>query len=500
MEQPNNYKNRKQNLSNIGGKIPPQAIDLEEIVLGAILIEKEALTDIAEFLRPDVFYVEANRLIYGVIQDLNVLSSPIDIVTVTDALRKRGQLEMCGGAFYITMLTDKVASSANIETHARILQEKYIKRELIRSSSVLLNDCYSDENDVFDLLSRSEYEKDELLQSITVRKEVSNSELYNSTLNNLVALKDSKKGLTGTPSGFTDLDRITGGWQKTDLIIIAARPGMGKTSFVLQNALNASFDFNIPGAFFSLEMSMEQLMKKELAIMCGIPLEKFRKNTLNEQDWSAMGQMTEKILNAPIHWDDTPSISLIELCAKARRLKKKHNIQYIAIDYLQLMTGKGGKNTNREQEIGQISRGLKGLAKELGIPVLALSQLSRAVESRAGVNGKRPMLSDLRESGSIEQDADMVIFLYRPEYYCITEDEAGESTDGIAEVIIAKHRNGETDDVPLKFNKVTTGFSDIIIEYFDRNPIEAPINFNEPKQSSIQPNYEFEKEENDAPF
>lgn len=482
------------------GKVPPQAIELEEIVLGAILIEREAMTDIAEFLRPEAFYVDANKMIYGVIQELSIVSSPIDIITVTEGLRKKGQLEMCGGAYYITMLTDKVASSANIETHARLLQEKYIKRELIRSSSQMVNDCYSDEHDVFDLLSRSEYEKDELLQSITVRKEVSNSELFNSTLNTLAKQKDDKKGLTGVPSGFQDLDRITGGWQKSDLIIIAARPGMGKTSFVLQNALNASFDFNVPGAFFSLEMSMEQLMKKELAIMCDVPLEKFRKNTLTEEDWCRMGNMTNKIMAAPIHWDDTPSISLIELCAKARRLKKKYDIQYIAIDYLQLMTGKGGKYTNREQEIGSISRGLKGLAKELSIPIMALSQLSRAVETRAGINGKRPMLSDLRESGSIEQDADMVIFLYRPEYYGIEEDETGVSTDGIAEVIIAKHRNGETDDVPLKFNKSTTGFDDLKELYFDSHPIVEPEHFNEPKPSALQASSQWGDDNNDSPF
>lgn len=501
MEQASRYKQRKENPHNVGGKIPPQAIDLEEVVLGAILLERDALTDIADFLRPDAFYVEANKQIYTVIQELSIACDPIDIMTVTASLRKKGQLEMVGGAFYITMLTDKVSSSANIETHARLLQEKYIKRELIRSSGQLLNDCYSDENDVFDLLSRSEYEKDELLQSITTRKEVSNSELFHNTIINLEALKDSKKGLTGVPSGFTYLDRITGGWQKSDLIIIAARPGMGKTSFVLQNALNASFDFNVPGAVFSLEMSMEQLMKKELAIMCDIPLEKFRKNTLNEQDWLRMVNMTSKIANAPIHWDDTPSISLIELSAKARRLKKKFDIQYIAIDYLQLMTGKGGKNVNREQEIGQISRGLKGLAKELKIPIMALSQLSRAVETRAGINGKRPMLSDLRESGSIEQDADMVIFIYRPEYYGISEDESGINTDGVAEIIIAKHRNGETDDVPLRFNKTTTGFADLEELYFDSKPIEPHVNFDEPRSSVIkQSNYFDGEDEGDAPF
>lgn len=471
---------------NTMGKIPPQAGDLEEAVLGAILIEREAMIDIADFLKPEAFYIEAHKKIYEVIQQLNVSNQPIDILTVTSAMRKAGTLEIIGGAYYITNLTSRVASAANIETHARLIQQMYIKRELIRTSTTIIAECYSDEVDVFDLLSQSEYEKDELLQSITTRKEISNSELFEKTLKTMIIQKENKQGVTGVPSGFTDVDRVTGGWQKSDLIIVAARPGMGKTSFVLQNALNASFDYDISGAFFSLEMSMEQLMRKELSIMCDIPLEKFRKNTLSDIEWQTIHHMSGRIAAAKIHWDDTPSISLIELCAKVRRLKKKFDIQYVIIDYLQLMVSKGNKNSNREQEISSISRGLKGLAKELGIPVLALSQLSRQVEQRAGHN-KRPMLSDLRESGAIEQDADMVIFLYRPEYYGITEDENGESTDGIAEVIIAKHRNGETDEIPIKFSKKTTGFFDIDLGMMEILP-PPDIRI----ESAISSNYNFD--------
>lgn len=475
---------------NTMGKIPPQAIDLEEAVLGAIMIEREAMIDIADFLRPEAFYQEANKKIYEVIQQLNVSNQPIDILTVTAAMRKAGTLQIIGGAYYITNLTSRVVSAANIETHARLIQQMYIKRELIRTSTTIITECYSDEVDVFDLLSQSEYEKDELLQSITTRKEISNSELFEKTLKKMIIQKENKQGVTGVPSGFTDVDRVTGGWQKSDLIIVAARPGMGKTSFVLQNALNASFDYDVCGAFFSLEMSMEQLMRKQLAIMCDIPLEKFRKNTLSDSEWQTIHHMSGRIAAAKIHWDDTPSISLIELCAKVRRLKKKFDIQYVIIDYLQLMVSKGNKNSNREQEISSISRGLKGLAKELGIPVIALSQLSRQVEQRAGHN-KRPMLSDLRESGAIEQDADMVIFIYRPEYYGIEEDENGESTDGMAEVIIAKHRNGETDEIPIKFSKKTTGFFDVDLGMMEILP-PPDIRI----ESAITANHSFD----DAPF
>lgn len=471
-------------------KLPPNAIELEEVVLGALLIERDAIIDVADFLRPEAFYKSEHQDIYKAILELSVEGRGIDILTVSDNLKKQGKLDSVGGNFYIVNLTSRVASSANIEEHARIIQEKYIKRELIRTSAQLVQDCYNEENDVFDLLSKSELEKDALMQGVISKKEVTNQSLLFETLKDIEKKKE-QKGITGVQSGFEELDRITGGWQPSDLIIIAARPGMGKSSFVLQNAINSSLQFNVPGAFFSLEMSNGQLMRKQMAIVADIHLEKFRKNTLTEFDWQQIHSKYNYIEKAEIHWDDTPAISIIELQAKCRRLKKKYDIGYIAIDYLQLMRATGLKSVNREQEIGLISRGLKGIAKELNIPVFALSQLSRAVESRPN---KRPMLSDLRESGSIEQDADMVLFLYRPEYYGITEDENGESTDGVAELIIAKHRNGETDDLILKFNKKTTGFSDFLlpIDIQVPNHIEPSL---ESVKTSITPSTSF-----DAPF
>lgn len=491
-----NRKNLTLDLNS--GKLPPQAIDLEEIVLGALMVEKEAILDVADFLKPDAFYVPANQKVYSAIISLSLKNEPIDIVTVTVELKAMGFLEMVGGGYYITSLTKRVASAANIESHARVIQQKYILRELIRTSSDIITSAYDDTLDVFELLSKSEFERDNLLQSITSKKEVSNADLFLDTLTGLSNKKDSAEGITGIPSGFTEIDRITGGWQNSDFIIIAARPGMGKTSFALQNLINACFNFGRCGAFFSIEMSMGQLMNKQLAIVADVHLHKFRKNQLTEFDWQNIHAKSAAISDAKIHWDDTPGISLIELCAKARRLKKKHNIEFIIIDYLQLIKTGISKNGTREQEIGTISRGLKSLAKELDIPIFALSQLSRAVESRPGLQGKRPMLSDLRESGSIEQDADMVMFLYRPEYYGILEDELGESTDGMAEVIIAKHRNGETDDVITRFNKKTTGFENYEIQ---QQTFIEPKNYSEPAEKfesfTIQPSRSFE---DDPPF
>lgn len=495
----NERKNRLSVTSSINanaGKIPPQSIDLEETVLGAMMLEKEALLDVADFLKPEAFYVNANQKVYSAILSLNMKNDPIDIMTVTAELRKAGTLEEVGGAYYITNLTNRVASAANIESHARIIQEKFILRELIRTSNDVITSAYDDTLDVFELLSKSEFERDNLLQSVTLKKEVANADLFLKVLTDLDKKNNQGEGITGVPSGFKEIDAITGGWQKSDLIIIAARPGMGKTSFAIQNVINAAFDFGRCGAFFSIEMSMDQLMKKELAIVADVDLYKFRKNLLTDYDWQLIHNASSKINDAKIHWDDTPGITLVELCSKARRLKKRFDIEFLMIDYLQLIKTGVNKNGTREQEIGAISRGLKSLAKELDIPVFALSQLSRAVESRPGIQGKRPMLSDLRESGSIEQDADMVLFLYRPEYYGIMEDEAGESTDGIAEVIIAKHRNGETDDVLTRFNKKTTGFMEANFATEFNHPI---VNYSEPKESfksfAVQPNTDFDSED-----
>jgi len=453
-------KRREKGFEHGLGKIPPQAVDLEEAVLGAVMSERDAITEIADILSPKMFYVEAHQLIFEECCRLSLSSEPIDLLTVTQALRASGNLEAVGGPFYLTQLTDRVVSSANIEYHARIVAQKYVQREMIIQSTRIIESCYNDTEDIFDTMATADFNRDELLTQISTRKESSNVDVVKSTLQDIEeAQRSPHRGITGIPSGFAKLDDLTGGWQPSDLVILAARPAMGKTSNALTMAINAA-EAGKPVAVFSLEMSSKQLANKELSIVTGIPFGRIKKKALNPEDWAVIHDKMGKISSLPIHWDDTPGISITELCAKAKRLKRKHGIQLIIVDYLQLITaGNRHKSGNREQEVGFISRTLKGLAKELDIPVIALSQLSRAVESRPG-SGKRPMLSDLRESGSIEQDADIVMFLFRPEYYGITEDEAGLSTDGLAELIVAKHRNGACDDIQLRFDKSTTGFTD----------------------------------------
>ena len=442
------------------GKLPPQAVDLEEAVLGALMLEKDALTTVVDILRPESFYKDQNKEIYAAIQELFKNSEPIDMLTVTNQLRKDGKLEFVGGAYYIAELTRGVNSSANIEYHARIVSEMSIKRELIRIASEIQKDAFEDTTDVFQLLDKTESSLFEVSES-NIRKNYDNMRtLMGQAIKELEERKNHKDGLTGVPSGFTALDRVTSGWQKSDLVIIAARPAMGKTAFVLSALRNASVDFDQPAAIFSLEMSSVQLVNRLISAEAELESEKIKKGSLADHEWEQLVHKTSKLTNAPIYIDDTPGLSILELRAKCRRLKAQHDIQLIIIDYLQLMSGDSSKGGgNREQEIASISRALKGIAKELDVPVIALSQLSRAVETRGG--DKRPQLSDLRESGSIEQDADMVMFLYRPEYYGITEDENGLPTTGMGQVIIAKHRNGSLEDVDLKFIGKYTKFCDL---------------------------------------
>ena len=468
---------KNKEMKDVVGKLPPQAQDLEEAVLGAILIESAAIDTVADILKIEMFYSLANQQIFEAIINLYNGSKPIDMLTVAYELKQSGKLESSGGNYAIAELTSRVTSSANIEYHARIISQKFVQRELIKTSSETINACYSDETDIFDTLTKADIVRDEMLNKITVKKEVSNSELLLSTLIELEKIPDNDNGITGVPSGIAAIDKITGGWQKSDLIIIAARPAMGKSSFVLSIALNAALNYGIPVAFFSLEMSNSQLMLKQMSINTGISLQKFRKRQLSHLDFQNIHFQADEISQTKIFWDDTPGISMTELRAKCRKLKRRENIGLIVIDYLQLMTsGEKRNGMNREQEISLISRSLKGLAKEIDVPVLALSQLSRAVESRPGVNGKKPILSDLRESGAIEQDADIVSFIYRPEYYGIEETDTGLSTDGLAELIIAKHRNGAVDDVLMHFDKETTAFSDFKPVFSD--PAEYAINTN----------------------
>ncbi len=441
------------------GKIPPQAVDIEEAVLGALMIEKDALTNVVDILQTNSFYREANQRIYKAITNLFAKSEPIDLLTVTQQLRAEGELEFVGGSQYLAKLTSRVNSAANIEYHARIISQNSIKRDLIQAASVILRDAFDDTHDVFDLLDKTEQSFYEISER-NIRKNYQDAaSIMKTTLQELEKKKNSKDGLTGIASGFTALDRITGGWQKTELTIIAARPAMGKTAFVLNAMRNAAVDFNQPVAIFSLEMSASQLMLRFISSEVEISSEKLRKGTLEEHEWQQLHHRIDRLSSAPMFIDDTPALSVMELRAKCRRLKAQHDIQMIGIDYLQLMTGDANTKGNREQEIASISRALKNLAKELDVPVIALSQLSRAVETRGG--DKRPMLSDLRESGSIEQDADMVMFLYRPDYYKITVDDEGNSTKDTAELIIAKNRAGMTDTVRLKFIGQFTRFTDI---------------------------------------
>ena len=431
------------------GKVPPQAVDLEEAVLGALMLEQNALTAVIDILNPEVFYKETHQTIYAAIHRLFAKSEPIDILTVTNELKSSGELEMIGGAYFITQLTNRVASTANIEYHARIISQKFIQRELIRISSEIIKDAFEDTTDVFDLLDKAEKNLFAVSENNFRREYDSMQTLVRDAIKDIQTARDHEGNLRGIPSGFTDLDRITSGWQKSDLIILAARPGMGKTAFVLSMARNIAVDFNIPVAFFSLEMSSIQLVTRLISSETQLPADKLKKGNLENYEWEQLNAKIGKLVDAPLFIDDTPALTIFELRAKCRRLKAQHNVQMIVVDYIQLMSGGNDNKGNREQEISMISRSLKALAKELNVPIITLSQLNRSVETRGG--SKRPILSDLRESGAIEQDADMVSFIYRPEYYKIDHDEQGNSTRGMAELIIAKHRNGALADVKMQF-------------------------------------------------
>lgn len=585
-------------LSNyVFGKVPPQAVPLEEAVLGALMLDREALPIVMDILRSESFYLESHQAIYRAVLKLFERSHPVDLLTVTEELRKSGELDKVGGPYYLVELSNKVASAANIEYHARIIAEKHIQRELINVSTRVIRDAFDETTDVFNLLDEAEKGLFNITQNNLSRSFQSMGTLSGQVLKQIEELSHKEDGLTGVPTGFTDIDRLTSGWQPSDLVIIAARPGMGKTSLLLAMTLNAAKDFNKGVALFSLEMASTQLVSRLISMEAEIPGSKMRSGRLEDYEWQALQTTVERLSNIPIFIDDTPGINIFELRAKCRRLKMQHDIQLIIIDYLQLMTGSSdGKNTNREQEISGISRALKGLAKELSVPVIALSQLSRAVEVRGG--SKRPQLSDLREcvsgdtlvyladgrtlpiaslvgqtpvvwsmdpetqrlvpkasdlvwavgekpvfeialasgrrikatanhrlytidgwkqvdaleigsrlaiagqttpaiefdtivsitpageevvydltvpgthswvangiishnSGAIEQDADIVSFIYRPEYYQILEDENGQSLKGIAEFIVAKHRHGALDTIRIKFTDTFAKFGNL---------------------------------------
>ncbi|TCJ14378.1 replicative DNA helicase [Flaviaesturariibacter flavus] len=434
------------------GKVPPQAKELEEAVLGAVMLEKGAFDAVVEILKPECFYVDAHQKIFRAMKSLANKSQPIDILTVVEELRSMEELDLVGGPYYITKLTNMVVSSANIEAHARIILQKFIQRELIRISGEIIGEAYEDSADVFDLLDQAESRIYEVTSTHLRNSYESIDSVLVKTIQRIEDLRHQNADITGVPSGFPSIDKVTYGWQNTDLIILAARPAVGKTAFALNLARNAALDprKQTPVAVFSLEMGAAQLVQRILSAESEIFLEKISRGKLEEHEMKQLyAKGIQRLAQAPIFIDDTPALNIFELRAKCRRLKNINKIGFIIIDYLQLMSGGGeGKNTNREQEISTISRSLKGLAKELQVPIIALSQLSREVEKRKDGN-KMPQLSDLRESGAIEQDADMVCFIYRPEYYDVTQNEMGESNKGETHIRIAKHRNGSLETIVL---------------------------------------------------
>ena len=435
------------------GKLPPQVLDLEEAVLGAMMIDKKGVDEVIDILQPDAFYKESHKHIFEAIVTLFNDSQPVDLLTVSAQLKKSAKLDLAGGDFYLIQLTQKISSSAHIEFHSRIILQKYIQRSLIKISSEIIEESYDETTDVFDLLDKAESKLYEVTQGNIKRSSETAQSLVIQAKKRIEEIA-GKEGLSGIATGFEKLDKITSGWQPSDLIIIAARPGMGKTAFVLSMARNVAIDFGHAVALFSLEMSSVQLITRLISSETGLSSEKLRTGKLEKHEWEQLSVKVKDLEKAPLYIDDSPSLSIFDLRAKARRLKSQHDIKIIIVDYLQLMTagGSNGKGIgNREQEISTISRNLKALAKELEVPVIALSQLSRAVETRG--SSKRPLLSDLRESGAIEQDADIVSFIYRPEYYKIDEwdDDEHTPTQGQAEFIIAKHRNGSLENVRLKF-------------------------------------------------
>lgn len=457
------HGNFAKELSISNGKLPPNALEFEKLVIGTFLIDKKGLDDSLDLLTSEVFYDPRHQFIFSAISKLYRDSNPVDLMTVIQELKREDKLLLAGGDHYIINLTLGVASSAHIEYHVRVILEKYILRKLIEVSASVIDSSYKESADVFELLDQAEKSFFDITNG-TIKKGFDTAKsLVKEAIETIKSLKD-KEGLSGVPSGFSALDKETGGWQNSDLIIIAARPAMGKTAFLLSMARNIAVQHQIPLALFSLEMASVQLITRMIASETGISSEKLRKGSMDDDEWSRLFSNVSQLEEAPLFIDETPSLSVFDFRAKCRRLVMQHGVKIIMVDYLQLMTANsGGKGGNREQEIATISRSLKAIAKELNVPVIALSQLSRSVESRPG---KRPQLSDLRESGAIEQDADIVSFIFRPEYYKITTwdndpEENQTSTENQAELIIAKHRNGATADVRMSFFKNIAKFADL---------------------------------------
>lgn len=453
----NNYTPRAKSDADFGGRVPPRDLDVEQAVLGALMLEKDAYSVVCDLLKPESFYDPANSMVYAAIQQLGAAQKPIDMLTVTEQLRLDGNLEKIGGPVVVSELTSRVLSGANVEYHARIVAQKYLARELISFSSDISTKAFDEVNDVDDLLQEAEGRLFEISQR-NVKKDVTQiNPVIEQAIKQIQAAANRASGLSGLESGFHELDKLTSGWQSSDLIIIAARPAMGKTAFVLSMAKNMAVNYEIPVAIFSLEMSNVQLVNRLISNVCELGGEKIKSGQLSPMEWDQLMSRVKELQDARLYIDDTPSLSILELRTKARRLVREHQVRFIIIDYLQLMNATGMKFGSREQEVSMISRSLKQLAKELDIPIVALSQLNRSVETR-GKDGdrdsKRPQLSDLRESGAIEQDADIVCFIHRPEYYLRSDtDMEGRNIRGLAEFIVAKHRSGRVDDVKMRFRK-----------------------------------------------
>ena len=460
-EQNENSRKRSRNhqpIDNTYGHLQPQALEVEKAVLGALMIDKDAYAIVCELLYPESFYEPRNQKIYTAIRDLSIAEKPVDIMTVTDQLAKMGELENVGGPVYITELSARVSSSANIEYHAHIIAQKSLARQLISFSSDIETKAFDETIDVDELMQHAEGALFELSQKNMKKDYTQIDPVITQAVMVIQEAAKNKNGMTGIPSGYHDLDDKTSGWQDSDLVIIAGRPAMGKTAFALSMAKNIATDYKVPIAFFSLEMSNQQLVNRLLSNVCEIEGKIILNGQLQPDEWERLDKRVNKLLGAPLYVDDTAGLSVFELRTKARRLVREHGVKIIMIDYLQLMNANGMRFTSRQEEVSTISRSLKGLAKELNIPVIALSQLNRGVESREGLDGKRPQLSDLRESGAIEQDADMVLFVHRPEYYHIYQDDNGHDLHGMAQIIIAKHRKGATGDVLLTFRGEYTRF------------------------------------------
>ena len=442
------------------GHLPPQSVETERTVLGALMIDKDAFTVVSEILRPETFYEPRNQKVYAAIQTLSIQEQPVDLLTVTEQLKRDGTLDDVGGQMYVYELTANVASSAHVEYHARILAQKFLARQLISFASQIETSAFDESNDIEVVMQEAEGKLFELSQKNMRQDYTQIDPVVKQAVAIMQKAASNTGGLTGVPSGFTKLDDITSGWQKSDLVIIAGRPAMGKTSFALSIAKNVAIDQRIPVAFFSLEMNNVQLVNRLISNTCEIEGKKVMTGQLSDADWDRFDRNIRKLEGAPLYVDETPGLSLFELRTKARRLAREKKVELIMVDYLQLMNANGMRFGNRQEEVSNISRSLKQLAKELDIPILALSQLNRSVEQRGDAEGgKRPQLSDLRESGAIEQDADMVLFVHRPEYYHILHDEQGNDLRGMAQIIIAKHRKGAVGDVLLNFRGEFTRFA-----------------------------------------